>query len=1009
MWRHYVLGLLLLVGQLVGLQADDTAIYRREGLGADHLLLGIDLDSASAAPACSTLAECRPPYLSPDAFERLAEQRIGASGEATGDVPVTRLEVTLAVLSSVLSKPRFDTVRAAFILRQGGSTEVLQPFEEVAQARGRLETALWSLPSRLQPEAAPLGSPLAIYPDWLRLTEDGEMPMPEGACPRLYTMLLSHATPERWVDLDSAALEPTSVLPEVVLASPGALLSYLHGELTLHGELADLFPSLPNRQFISQTLLATSDEAATVLEAMGSSAGSYSVLQLVQPRALEQQLSSLLQDPSPRALTLAAPGILPPAGSRRGQVFLPLFAGSSRVGWPGNLKKLELVPPAGADEDPGLTGYRDALGRVALEPNGPTMGQLKQEALTFWTLAEMLPAGAGGVDGDQVLLGGAGQLMAYGLEASDVPGGRQLYLEPPVVANGSDNALIALEPEEATLTAAPYLMAELMPADTEQALDWLRWLRGEDVDDEDGDGDTTELRDWLLGALVHSRPAVINYGAQSGYSTANPLVRIFVGSNHGLLHAFDNTTAEGEESGRERFGFIPRALLEVQRARREQGDAGEGLYGVDGAPVALLRDRNGDGQIVADEGDRAWLFFGLRRGGAHYYALDVSDPNVAPVLRWHIDSDPGAHFAELGLSFAEPVVGRVRFAAESREVVILTGGYYGGTDDTGQPLGKDSGSSEDPIGNAIFVVDAQSGELLWKAVRGSTVEGTDTRFEHPGLSDSFPSGPAALRDSSGVIYRLYLGDSGGAVWRVDLPPGEGPGHRARNWSLSKFAQLDGESAEDDRRFFHPPDLVRSVDAGGRPFDGVLIASGNRAAAGDTGVRDGLFYLRDYAIEPGPPELPQRAPIAITTLPDLSTCNPADDAECAGSNVNGWRLMFSGVGEKGLSTPLTEAGEVFFTTFVPPTQSERCRGGTGRSLLYRINLADGSAVEEGGRADMVADGLSHGVVAVGDALLLPGSGSPAGEEGSDKPARKLIPQQGKTFFQLYWREPGRDDL
>lgn len=1008
MYKRFVVGLLLLAGQAAGPRADDIDIYRRAALGADHLLLAIDLDSASAAPACNTLADCGPPYLPAEAYQRLLEYRlesadaVGAPASSNG-APVSRLEVSLAELSSVLSRPQFDALRIALLARQGERTELLLPFETLAGARGRLEAALWSLPARLQPELPPRGSPLALYAEWLRLTRDGGLPPPEGACPRLYSLLLSHATPERWADLDSAAIEPSQELPASALASPESLLGHLHGEQV------DLFGTMPQRQAMTQSWLAVPEEAATALQALAGAGEAYTAWPLAEPGVIEQQLPGGLQDSAPLARTLAEPGVLAPAGQRQGQVFLPLFADPVRAGSPGNLKKLALVAPDVADPGAGTVGYVDALGNAALEPNGPSRGQLTPGALTFWTQAEALPEAAQGVDGNRVLLGGAGQLMALGLVTPEVPGSRQLYLEPPAVVNGTDNALVPLAAQESVLAAAPYLVEELAAADANDALDWLRWLRGADVDDEDGDGDTTELRHWLLGALIHSRPAVINYGPRSGHSADNPLVHVIVGSNDGVLHAFENTTAQGEQSGRERFGFIPRAMLALQRARRGQDAAvPANLYGVDGSPVPWLRDRNGDGQIAVEEGDRAWVFFGLRRGGTHYYALDVSDPDEAPVLRWQIDADPAGEFAELGLGFAEPVVGRVRFATGPRDVLILAGGYHGGRDAAGLPLGKDGGSGADTVGNALFVIDAQSGELLWKAVRGSGAPATDTRFEHPALSDSFPSRPAALRDGRGIIYRLYVGDSGGAVWRVDLPPGSGPNHRAQHWSISKFAQLDGAAAEDDRRFFHPPDLVRSMDAQGTPFNGVLIASGNRAAAGATGVRDGLFYLRDYAIEPGPAEPVQPTPITYDALPDHSACESGADTACD-ADSRGWRLMFPGAGEKGLSSPLTEAGEVFFTTFVPPTLDERCAGGAGHSLLYRIRLDDGSAAGEGGRATVVGEGLAHAVLAVGDALLLPGLGLPADETDSETPPRKLIPQRGSTLYQLYWREPGRDDL
>ena len=47
-----------------------------------------------------------------------------------------------------------------------------------------------------------------------------------------------------------------------------------------------------------------------------------------------------------------------------------------------------------------------------------------------------------------------------------------------------------------------------------------------------------------------------------------------------------------------------------------------------------MKDGNGDG--IINGSDKVWIFFGLRRGGSSYYAMDVSSPN-SPSLMWHIN------------------------------------------------------------------------------------------------------------------------------------------------------------------------------------------------------------------------------------------------------------------------------------------------------------------------------------------------------------------------------------
>ena len=200
------------------------------------------------------------------------------------------------------------------------------------------------------------------------------------------------------------------------------------------------------------------------------------------------------------------------------------------------------------------------------------------------------------------------------------------------------------------------------------------------------------------------------------------------------------------------------------------------------------------------------LLFGARSG-----ALLVGAPE-----RGKVEKDPDGNLR-----------GRAAF-------VWLGGGYHGGwNEDYSARVGKDAGAADDRVGNAIYIVDARTGELVWKAESGTTGAASNTHYEHAGLVDSMPSPVSAMLTPDGVIHRLYVGDTGGAIWRVDLPPGAGgnDNHRMQHWFITKLADLGADAAEpggsaaDDRRFFHAPDIVRSFDASG-DFDGVLIQSGD---------------------------------------------------------------------------------------------------------------------------------------------------------------------------------------
>ncbi len=733
-------------------------------------------------------------------------------------------------------------------------------------------------------------------------------------------------------------------------------------------------------------------------------------VQVADPVSLRRQLAEALLGPVSRGASLVSslgPRLAAASGAVEHDLYFGLFEARPRMGWRGNLKKLRLVAGAGAGASAGLAELPSAWGTVVdsrgeagLELEGPQRGQISARALTFWTDAGALPPLAPGVqaapgsDGPAVARGGAGQRIPGLAPGPHSPGernsadSRQLFTEAAVGTG--------LLPLNADLHTALELGPWLGTQDPEEALALLRWARGW----EEG-ADPLRPRDWVLGEVLHSRPLAINYGAVGpGYSSANPNIRILFGSGSGLLHILENTDGRGEESGRELYGFIPRELLANLRLRRENALPSTALhYGLDGSPVALLRDRNGDGNLLLEDGDEALVFVGLRGGGASYYALNISDPFRPPLLQWVIRRTQGGDFDDLGLSFSTPVLGRVRYGGSSREVLVFGGGYR---DERGSPGGQ-------ALGNAVYIVDARSGELVWKAVQGATGIRSNRHFSHAELTHSIPAEVAGFTDAGGYLHRLYVGDTGGRVWRVDLPPGHGDDadHRAENWSISLFARLGGVGA-DDRRFFHAAELVQTRTEQAQAVDGVLISSGNRADPAATGVENYHFYLRDYLTTSGDPKVHEREPVVLADLADRSGCGSDAPARCDAMPTQGWRVTLPAPGEKGLAKPVVDAGRVFMTSFTPST--DPCAGTPGQGALYAMALADAAPLAGDRRDHALGDGVPAEMLRVGDHILLPSGGAEVegGPDGALLPGplqRALAPR----LLQVYLRQPGIDRL
>jgi type IV pilus assembly protein PilY1 len=622
-------------------------------------------------------------------------------------------------------------------------------------------------------------------------------------------------------------------------------------------------------------------------------------------------------------------------------VFIALFQvdGQGKPYWVGNVKKLKLD---GANDSSATAELVDARGVPAVAGDG----RIRFDALTYWTNPGSLPApdlDAGeiaGRDGRSVARGGSGQNVPGYISGSphgaNGLGGRSIFYDR------TDSSLSALN---ADLATSALLQSDLGASTVAEAAELIAYARGLDVDDVDGDTVLGEARDWIFGDALHSRPLPINYGSLGGYSSTNPAIYVAVASNDGMLRMIRNTTAGGSESGTEAWAFLPRASMLAQKTLRANGTGTKHPYTMDGAPVAFIQDVNLDGTITAADGDRVFIYMGMRRGGKGYYGFDVTDPE-SPQLMWQISK--GGDFQELAYTFSTPRVGMVETSSGPRPVVMFAAGY---------DLNKDirgSVGTDDSEGNAIYVVDAVTGSLIWKARQGNGGAATGV-YEHPGLKDSIPSTlTVADTDGDGITDRIIVGDTGGNIWRADII-----GDDTADWELSLLASVGRHSSSasgipTDRRFFHRPDLVPSKDSAGL-FDGVIIGSGDRANPLDTGGGNTNYtYLikdRQTAVGSG-----VDTGLDHVDFGDVTSNCLQNNGGCVVDLLHGWRLQLTEPGEKVLATALTLAGQVFFTTYVPRAAggSTACSPSEGAGRLYAVALQDATSVVNYDTSDDLPD-------------------------------------------------------
>lgn len=275
------------------------------------------------------------------------------------------------------------------------------------------------------------------------------------------------------------------------------------------------------------------------------------------------------------------------------------------------------------------------------------------------------------------------------------------------------------------------------------AQDRLNYLRG-DTSDEQTQTDQSKpfrRRDTLLGDIINSNPqfshnANFGYGSLGSISafssvgatsyatfrtnTASRTPIVMVGANDGMMHAFN---ADPDNGGEELFAFVPSSIYNNLYRLTLPGYSHR--YYVDGTP------RIADAWMGSEWATLAVGTTGA--GGRSVFALDVTDPEnfTASDVLWEF-SHP-----DMGYTIQQPAV----VALPSGQFgVVVTSGYH---DD---PTIERSGF--------IWILNVSDGSII------RTIE----------LEDSGELGSALVvdLDSNSVADRIYVGDTEGKLWRIDL-------------------------------------------------------------------------------------------------------------------------------------------------------------------------------------------------------------------------------------------------
>jgi type IV pilus assembly protein PilY1 len=667
----------------------------------------------------------------------------------------------------------------------------------------------------------------------------------------------------------------------------------------------DIRDDLDGRQYSSTYTIGFTIDSQILRDAAESGGGQYYFAD--DTASLSSALIQTVLDILDTSATFTAPSVSVNAFNRTqtlNDLFISVFESSGNEHWPGNLKKYALKNGV----------IVDANDNPAVDANS---GFFSHAARSFWSA---------NTDGSDVRRGGAANQLPN-------PFFRNLYTyvdSYPVPAGGS---LLTLKRNEFDTGNNRIRKSTLNIGNLgdPKKVDLIRWARGVDVNDDDQDGDTNDPRN-VMGDPLHAKPATVVYGGTASAPDIDDAV-VFSGNNDGYLHAIDAKT------GSELWGFVPQEQLGILKQLYFNSSTADKHYGVDGDMRTLTIDVNRNGIIEPLDGDKIYLYFGMRRGGYKYYALDVTS-KTSPILMWVKDINDLPH---LGQTWSSPITAKVNIAGATQNAdknVLVFGGGYDGTQDN-------TTYSNDLFGNAIYMLDAVSGELLWWAGNDPAADLTLSA-----MNNSIPGEIRVLDlDSDGFADRMYAADMGGRIFRFDIFNGQFADSLATGGVFASLgaADLAAPTLADTRRLYNAPDTA-VIASGGQRYLNVSLGSGYRAHPLETGVNDRFYALRDYDL------FRQMSQLEYDTLVPITDSDPnlvditVDPAATLPIGARGWKLNLSNPGEKVLAESRTFDNRIFFTTYSPENIANVCRPNPGTNRLYAI-----SAINAAPFTDLDQDG------------------------------------------------------
>ncbi len=446
-----------------------------------------------------------------------------------------------------------------------------------------------------------------------------------------------------------------------------------------------------------------------------------------------------------------------------------------------------------------------------------------------------------------------------------------------------------------------------------------------------------------LGDIFHSSPLRIgspNYFYHDDdfdvyrdtITTMRPGV-IYVGSNTGLLHAFNDS------SGEELFAVVPENFIPELKNLRDSH-----RFYVDADPMAA------DVWFPTSVNDtfKNWnewktiLMASQGEGGRAISCLDVTDPS-SPAHKFNFATDT------MGLTTSTPVMYKVcrLIGADTVERFFA---FFGGGEcpdssyDMYEPL-----SSTPLMGNVIVALDIYDaatnglsyGSNYWY-IPGATGDADSMLYPFVAAGNMVNVDPR----EDNIYDLLYIPDVAGQLWKVNATNPDVSTWRARCIFRPPIPVRDNDDTKNKNpaqpAFFRP--LIERDPTYGCFW--VFYGSGDRAHVFKGVVKgDVTVYNRFYAIMDTLVDSTESYPFREDNLYELADTADGFDFINDFPTYRGWLINYNNYtnssNEKTVSHATLLMDELKFATFCPDSSSDPCQPAAGSAREYSLNFRTGT--------------------------------------------------------------------